>query len=435
MTPIDAGQLQARALAAVDRHFNGCLDPLTAALTLLVDHVRGHLMRAPGVADVLRCWVTDPPGRELLNVLADRLASSAANNLPDSANDVELVHACRPVVTAPDDPAVAGLAKHGLIAAVKAARSKRYIGELSAPLRLGIAVPMRDEAARVRQASPDSPEGQDAVRAKWAQLDWLTAGQPLFAVDLVFVDEAVPFDSALAASESLSRLAEADAHRSIYATALACPRSIADDPSTAKGGAVTHGLRYLIERGCDVVMYTDLDLTYPLQQVGLLLGRMSNPVVGVAIGSRRRPDSFGYYPSSGPNATGRLYQQAVTELLKIPEISDPQAGFKAFRAHVAEQILGRSIDHSLTFDTEFLVLAKLNGHELSEIGVCAFHNYQEGASAARDYGRMLDNVRAQADRLGIDVNGRPTPTLDRIRKCGGFHQTLAKMRNEGFADP
>jgi hypothetical protein len=44
-----------------------------------------------------------------------------------------------------------------------------------------------------------------------------------------------------------------------------------------------------------VIAHTDLDLTYRLDRLGLLLAALDRPGPGAVIGSRRLPDSHGYY--------------------------------------------------------------------------------------------------------------------------------------------
>ena len=170
--------------------------------------------------------------------------------------------------------------------------------------------------------------------------------------------------------------------------------------------------------GHAVIGYTDLDLTYPLDQLGLLLAALGQPSAGAAIGARRLPDSHGYYPPAGPNPAAMLYQQAVRELLGLG-VTDPQAGFKAFTASALHDALPRVADHGLSFDTDLLAAVTAAGRTVTETGVAALHRYTDGhAGTPRNYDVMLRAVYEQAVRHGHDPAERDTPAWDKIRAEG-----------------
>ncbi|MFE3505311.1 hypothetical protein ACFXPX_36580 [Kitasatospora sp. NPDC059146] len=382
---------------------------LVAGYELLADHVRA-LDTSDGVPGPDACWAADPTGRALLHTVADHLTGHhGASPLPHF-DDALLISFIRAHAKNRRDKLPGHLQIHGLITALKAARSKHHLMTLAATPDLGIVVPMRTEAHRFA----DAPAGHDPLTAKTAQLAWLLADRPAARAHLLLVDEDPDGASARAAEQI------AAAHPQIAVTVATRP-----DTASAKGGAVLWGLAQLHEAGHTTLAYTDLDLTYPLDQIGLHLHALASPGTAAAIGSRRLPDSHGYYPPAGPTAATRLYQKAVDELLGLG-VTDPQAGFKAFAAPALHAVLPKVADHGMSFDTELLAALQHSGQALVEVGVAALHQWVDGQQGApRDYDVMLTTVREQALRHGADPNARPTPVCDRIHTAGSLARAAA----------
>ncbi|MFJ1756479.1 hypothetical protein [Kitasatospora sp. NPDC088134] len=387
---------------------------LVAGYELLADHVRA-LDTSGGVPGPDACWAADPAGRALLHTVADHLTGhNGASPLPHF-DDTLLISFIRAHAKNRRDKLPGHLQIHGLIAALKAARSKHHLLTTAATPDLGIVVPMRAEARRFT----DAPAGHDPLTAKTAQLAWLLSARPEARAHLLLVDEDPDGASARAAEQI------AATHPQITVTVATRP-----DSASAKGGAVLWGLAQLHEAGHTTIAYTDLDLTYPLDQIGLHLNALAAPGTGAAIGSRRLPDSHGYYPPAGPTAATRLYQKAVAELLGIA-VRDPQAGFKAFTASALTTVLPKVADHSMSFDTELLALLQHNSHSLTEVGVAALHQWVNGQQGApRDYDVMLAAVREQALRHGADPETRPTPVCDRIHGAGSLARAAASTTTD-----
>ena len=419
---------------------------LVAAYLLLTEHARAACNTHP-LASPLYCWAVDPTGRALLHYAADALTGYQFHTPLDRIDDELLIAFVRGLAKNRRDRVPHDLHIRGTVLAVKAARSKSRILEDSQPLRIGIAVPMRDETARIGSRGAENSDGQDAVRVKLTQLAWLIDTQPDASVHVLFVDEGVPPASARATEQALSC---APHTRRVHATSVSYADAVAADHTlpphlrnpalagvhdvatdTTKGGAVVWGLGELLRQGCDPVGYTDLDLTYPLEQIGLLISPLTAGSAAAAIASRRRPDSHGYYPPAGPNQVARAYRDAVAELLDMSEISDFQAGCKAFTAGLLARILPQMRDRHLSFDAELLLLTRLAGRTITEVGVSALHDYREGRTGTtRNYDSMLEAVQSHVIAHGIDPTRRPTPTCDLIRATGGITAAAqAHVRN------
>ncbi|MCZ7379745.1 glycosyltransferase [Micromonospora sp. WMMC250] len=383
---------------------------LVAGYDLLANHVRSTWGSPDTPPTPDHYWAADPAGRALLHLVADHLTGHQTHSPLPHYNDQLLIAFVNGLAKNRHDNIPADLHLHGLIAAVKAARSKAALLTRPVPADLGIVVPMRAEAHRLTAMHCD-----DALTVKVAQLGWLLQACPDAHADLLLVDESTDGASARAA-----RAIDVD-HPQIRVTVVQRP-----DDTSAKGGAVLWGLTELAGAGRTILAYTDLDLTYPLEQLGLHVAALDQPGVGAVIGSRRRPDSHGYYPPTGPTPTTRLYQRAVRDLLHL-DATDPQAGFKAFPATALRTALPLTADHSLAFDTDLLAAIARCGHTVAEVGVAALHQYVEGhRSTPHDYDTMLNGVYRQALRHGLDPETRRTPTWDRIRQAGSLAAAAAK---------
>ncbi len=379
---------------------------LAACYALLADHVLDRYGSAstPPVPD--RCWATDPAGRALLHTVADHLTGHLGHS-PLGFDDTLLNGFIRALAKNRRDKIPGAPQVHGLIAAVKAARSKAWFLTRPLNISIGLVIPTRGEASRILAPGPGNEDGLDALAAKTAQLAWLLEARPDAGAEILLVDEDPDGASASAARQA----------------AVSHPRiglSVASrhEETSAKGGAVLWGLAQLQQAGHAMIGYTDLDLTYPLDQLGVLLDALGPPGTGAVVGSRRLPDSHGYYPPAGPDPAALLYQRAVRELLGL-RVTDPQAGFKAFTASALHDALPQVTDRGLSFDTDLLAAVTATGRAVAETGVAALHRYTDGhPGTPRDYDAMLLAVYEQAVRHGHTPAERATPVWDKIRAAG-----------------
>jgi hypothetical protein len=411
--------------------------PLVAAYALAQQHVESLYAASADRADAIECWVSNADGRALMRFLADTFTGMTANNPLHRFSDELILSFLHGIAKNRRDRVPGDLQKLGVFAAVKAARSKLHLFERSEPLRLGIVIPMRDEEKRVAPWSELNPGGQDAARIKISQIQWLMAEVHDAKVDLVFVDESDDPAATVSIAATVARIQRggeiSDPERLTVTVMAADPSLLGQGEElllgAAKGWAVKTGLRHLQELGCHEAAFVDLDLTYSLEHIGLLLAHTEGGSGGVAMASRRQEGSYGYYPPSGPNHAARLYQAAVAEVLDIAEVDDPQAGFKAFPGRLLSTLTERSADNGLTFDTELLVLAKSTGMVLHSVPMCTFHRYgPDGSRTPRDYGHMLERVRTQADIHGVAPGRRGGSVLQEISAQGGFDAAAAKRQ-------
>ncbi len=274
--------------------------------------------------------------------------------------------------------------------AAAAARSRRRLGELTGPVHLTVVWAMYGETGRMVPRAVH-PHGEDFVRAKVRQLDWLTGGLPGVTWSIIACDDGCP--NRPSSADLMTGIAAAEGypeegHRSVRVLRLA--EVIAGDVSISpafdrlvsteqsrKGGSILAGLAAAAGTGPaqadgigrHVVCYTDADLSANLAQLGSLAAPVvaGDKVVG-ALGQRYGiegavlvradgPVTEPHSTSDKPDKIIVLFRHFVRALL-IPDLAhvlDTQAGFKAFDAEALSPAIPQMTSFNETFDVELLI--------------------------------------------------------------------------------
>ncbi|HHI79280.1 MAG TPA: glycosyltransferase [Planctomycetes bacterium] len=188
-------------------------------------------------------------------------------------------------------------------------------------------------------------------------------------------------------------------------------RALRNLENRGKGFSVRRGM--LLAEG-DFRIFTDADLTYPVEDAANLLRALQDGA-DVAIGSRMHPDSryivapdFLRYIYSR-HLFGRIFNLLV-RILVVPGIYDTQAGLKGVRKEVAPDLFPRGRLQRFSFDVEFLFLARLLGYRIQQ---CPLQFYYRKEPSTVHFVR--DSFRMLMDMLRIrwrSFRGRyrtPTP--------------------------
>jgi hypothetical protein len=237
----------------------------------------------------------------------------------------------------------------------------------------------------------EHPHGEDFVRAKVRQLDWLTSGLPGVTWSIIACDDGCqdrPSSADLMTDIVAAEGYPTEGHRSVSVLRLA--DVIAGDTSISpafdrltstdqsrKGGSILAGMAAAVSTGPaqasgtgrHVVCYTDADLSANLAQLGSLAAPIAaGDKVAGALGQRYglpgavlvRADG----PVTEPQSTGGkpdkiiiLFRHFVRALLIPPlaHVLDTQAGFKAFDGAALGPVLGLMTSFNETFDVELLI--------------------------------------------------------------------------------
>jgi dolichyl-phosphate beta-glucosyltransferase len=143
-------------------------------------------------------------------------------------------------------------------------------------------------------------------------------------------------------------------------------RLLAHDRNRGKGAAVRTGA--LAAQG-EYVVFTDMDLAVPAEEVGRALERLEAGA-DVVVGTRLHPGGQDMRGSQPPlrRLAGRLFV-LVRRLVAVPEFHDTQCPLKGFRRQAARRLFAAQRLSGWAFDVELLYLAKRWGLRVEEVPV------------------------------------------------------------------
>src|SRR5690349_12727886 len=313
--------------------------------------------------------------------------SALARDLTDPEQNQAVLDAASALLGAVTDAGRVAAERGAAVAAeaLAAARSRQRLAAAEGPVHLTVVWAMYGETGRMVPRA-EHEHGEDFVRAKVAQLDWLTAGLPGVTWSILACDDGCkdePSSAEVMAGIIAAEGYPAEGHRAVRVVRLAdviagggigpaFDRLTSPDESR-KGGSVLAALAgatsSTVPDAGHVVCYTDADLSANLAQ----LGSLAAPIVagdGVAGALGQRYGMPGAVlvkaggPVSEPESTGGkpdkliiLFRHFVRALL-IPDLAhvlDTQAGFKAFDAAAVRPVLPEMTSFNETFDVELLV--------------------------------------------------------------------------------
>ena len=171
---------------------------------------------------------------------------------------------------------------------------------------------------------------------------------------------------------------------------------LASTLSKGKGRTVRRGM--LAARG-QVLLMTDADLATPIEELDKLLV-WTDKGYDVVIGSRAMPDSV-LCPAQGPlrRFIGLVFRK-IRGMMFLPDIRDTQCGFKCFTREVADEVFSRQMLDDADFDCEVLLLARMGGYRIKEVGVAWGHDPDSRMKLISESFRMLRSLIAIKWRLG-----------------------------------
>ncbi len=264
-----------------------------------------------------------------------------------------------------------------------AALSRHRLAAAEQPVHLSVVWAMYGETGRMANRR-EHPHGEDFVRAKVRQLDWLTAGLDDVTWDIVACDDGCP--DRPSSADVMTGIVTEQGYHNVRIIRLA---DVIDGtgPSTAhlrrltstdqsrKGGSILAGLAAAIDTAIDqprdtrhIVCYTDADLSANLAQLGSLAAPVLDKDATAVLGQRYGMPGAVLVKADGPveepHSTGDkpdkliiLFRHFVRALL-IPDLAhvlDTQAGFKAFDAAALRPVLPEMTSFDETFDVELLI--------------------------------------------------------------------------------
>ena len=132
-----------------------------------------------------------------------------------------------------------------------------------------------------------------------------------------------------------------------------------------KGYAVRSGMKRATGR---YTLFMDADLSTPMPEVlKFLETMMKHPETDILIGSRNNPDSD-YFQNRDlrRRIMSAVFIDLVQRVLRLPGLTDTQAGFKMFKTSASKDIFQYQEINGFSFDLETLVLAQRLHHPVAE---------------------------------------------------------------------
>lgn len=175
-----------------------------------------------------------------------------------------------------------------------------------------------------------------------------------------------------------------------FAAKISGLRVLSNGTNRGKGYSVRHGM---LEAVGELVLFTDADLSAPIEESGKLIGALKNGY-DVAIGSRALNRSLiSTHESVFREFAGIIFNKIVRVVLWLPFV-DTQCGFKAFRRERCRIIFELQRIERFGFDPELLYLARHYGLRAIEIPVRWGHSPDTKVSMLRDSLKMFIDIFA-----------------------------------------
>jgi len=231
---------------------------------------------------------------------------------------------------------------------------------------VSIVVPAFNEAARIG----DSIEKIDAF-----------IRQSSIEIELIVVDDG-------------SRDNTAEAVNRVQPKAL---RLVRNPENHGKGYSVRQGI---LSASGKYVLFTDADLSAPIEELNKLLEVALKENADVVIGSRALDRQYiEKHQSPFRELGGTLFNRMVRLILGL-QLHDTQCGFKLFHGEKSRRIFEQQTICGFGFDPELLFLAKRNGLTIRETPVRWSHAEGSKVKFLRDGVRMfLDLVRIRRNAI------------------------------------
>jgi glycosyltransferase involved in cell wall biosynthesis len=199
--------------------------------------------------------------------------------------------------------------------------------------------------------------------------------------------EAVPCEFAeIVVVDDGSRDGTAEAARAAGARVLQNPGN------RGKGYTVRHGM---LEAKGEWALFTDADLSAPIEEMEKLWAAAEREGAPVVIGSRALDRSLiGVHQPFFREMMGRCFNIAMRMVTGLP-FRDTQCGFKLFEARAAAEIFSRQRLDGFGFDVEALFLARRLGYRTVETPVRWNDAAGTTVSLARGVMAFLDPLKVR----------------------------------------
>lgn len=232
---------------------------------------------------------------------------------------------------------------------------------------LSIVIPAYNEARRL-------PSTLRRI-AEWAN------GQAFSFCEIAVVDDG--------SRDNTARVVES------FAGGAAAVRLLKNPGNRGKGYAVRHGM---LEARGEWRLFTDADLSTPIEEVAKLHEQIELEGAQIAIGSRAlNPALVEVHQAAFREWSGKVFNFAMRGITGLG-FRDTQCGFKLFSSHAAREVFSRQKLDGFSFDVEALFIARRLSLKAVEVPV-RWRNVEGTKVGARS------GIQSFADLFRIRRNG------------------------------
>ena len=197
----------------------------------------------------------------------------------------------------------------------------------------------------------------------------------------------------------------ADVARSILAASPDVPSNVIRyEKNRGKGFAIKTGL---LAANADIALFTDADLSTPIEEIHKLTDPIKSGDFDVTFGSRALDRTLiGTHQPWQREQGGKVMNLIIRKMSGLP-FADTQCGFKAFNMVKFRPLLDLMKIDRFGFDIEFLFVANYHGLRLAEIPVRWNDVAGSKVSVVRDTRRMIGElmqIRRNAKRGEYNKN-------------------------------
>jgi glycosyltransferase involved in cell wall biosynthesis len=173
-------------------------------------------------------------------------------------------------------------------------------------------------------------------------------------------------------------------------------RVLRNPGNRGKGYSVRHGM---MEAKGDWTLFTDADLSTPIEELEKVWTAAQEARAQVAIGSRALNRSLiGVHQPFFRESAGKLFNLTARVVTGLP-FWDTQCGFKLFQANAAREIFRRQRLERFGFDVEVLFIARKLGYSTIEVPVRWNDMAGTKVGAVGGLAAFLDPLRVRLHQL------------------------------------
>ena len=171
----------------------------------------------------------------------------------------------------------------------------------------------------------------------------------------------------------------------------------------------------MLEARGEIALFTDADLSAPIEEADKLFEALRDSKCDGAIGSRAVDRSYiMVHQSLVREFMGIVFNRAARWITGV-RFADTQCGFKAFTRAAAQTVFQLQTIERWGFDPEILFIALKRGYRVQEVPVSWAHDERSRVSYLRDGTQMLKEIAIVRWNALLGRYNRP---VERIHRPG-----------------